>query len=63
MIKTPEELVKTLLMVGWKQHEIAKAVGLSQPDVSRVASGKQGMRWQYWVSMQELLNQIPPKYR
>ena len=60
---TPTDIVQTLLMVGWRQSEIAKAVGLSQPDVSRIASGKQGARWQFWVALNELMNQAPPRFR
>ena len=60
---TPEDMVQTLLMVGWKQVEISKAVGLTQPNISRIASGKQGVRWQYWVALQKLLEQLPPQYR
>ena len=60
---TPEDMVQTLLMVGWKQIEISKAVGLTQPNISRIASGKQGVRWQYWVALQKLLEQLPPQYR
>ena len=59
---TPTDIVQTLLMVGWRQSEIAKTVGLSQPDVSRIANGKQGARWQYWVALNELLNKTPPRF-
>lgn len=60
---TPHDMVQTLLMTGWRQIEIARAVGLSQPDISRIASGKQGARWQYWAAIQTLLDQVPPRYR
>jgi len=60
---TPQDIIQTLIMVGWKQVEISKAIGLSQPNISRIASGKQGVRWQYWAALQELLDKTPPKAR
>lgn len=57
---TPQEMVQTLIMVGWRQAEISKAIGLSQPNISRIASGQQGLRWQYFVKLQNLLNLSPP---
>jgi len=60
---TPQDMVQTLIMVGWRQTEISKAVGLSQPNISRIASGKQGVRWQYWVELEKLLNETPPRAR
>jgi len=60
---TPQDMVQTLLMVGWRQKEISDAVGLTQPNISRIASGKQGVRWQYWVALEKLLNETPPRLK
>jgi plasmid maintenance system antidote protein VapI len=60
---TPQDIIQTLLMIGWRQVEISKAVGLTQPNISRIASGKQGVRWQYWVALQKLLDETPPRAR
>jgi len=53
---TPQDMVQTLLMVGWTQAKISEEIGLSQPNISRIASGKQGCRWQYWVALEKLLD-------
>ena len=60
---TPQDIIQTLMMVGWTQVEIAREIGLSQPSVNRIAKGKHGCRWQYWAAMQKLLDQPPPMAR
>ncbi len=59
---TPQDIVKTLIMVGWKQIEISRAIGLAQPNISRIASGKQETSWRHMESLRELLNKTPPRY-
>lgn len=60
---TPQDIIQTLIMVGWKQVEISRAVGLTPSNISRIASGQQGVRWQYFVRMQKLLDETPPRAR
>lgn len=60
---TPQDVVQTLIMVGWKQIEISKAIGLAQPNISRIASGKQECGWKHMDSLRALLDQVPPRAR
>lgn len=60
---SPQDVVQTLIMVGWRQVEISRAIGLSQPNISRIASGQQGMSWQYLDKLRALLDQVPPRAR
>lgn len=56
---TPQEVVKTLIDKGWKQVEISRAIGLSQPNISRIASGIQECSWKHMVSLMDLLDKEP----
>ena len=38
--QTPEELVRTLIRNCWRQQEIAREIGVTQPTVSRILSGR-----------------------
>ena len=58
-----QDVVQTLLMVGWKQVEIAEEIQLKQPNISRVASGQQDVRWQHMDVLRSLLDQAPPRSR
>jgi predicted transcriptional regulator len=60
---TPQDVVKTLIMVGWKQIEISRAIGLAQPNISRIAAGSQECGWRTMDALRELLNQVPPRAR
>lgn len=59
---TPQDIVQTLIMVGWKQIEISRAIGLAQPNISRIASGKQDVNWRHMDALRELLNKPVPRY-
>lgn len=61
-IMTPQDIVQTLIMIGWKQIEISRAIGLSQPNISRIAAGTQGVRWKQMDALRELLNKPVPRY-
>jgi predicted transcriptional regulator len=37
---SPSELMRILVSAGWRQHQIAKVVGLSQSVVCRTLDGK-----------------------
>jgi transcriptional regulator with XRE-family HTH domain len=36
---TPQDMIKTLTMVGWRQKQIAQRTGTSQGTISRIANG------------------------
>ncbi len=36
----PDELVRALIRAGWSQGEIADAIDVTQPTVSRILSGR-----------------------
>lgn len=58
---TPQEVIQTLIKTGWKQIEISRAIGLSQPNISRIASGIQECSWKHMVSLMELLDKQPDR--
>ncbi len=38
--RKPDELVRALIRAGWSQGEIADAIDVTQPTVSRILSGQ-----------------------
>jgi DNA-binding Xre family transcriptional regulator len=59
---TSQEVAQTLIMVGWTQKQISDAIGLTQPNISRIVSGKQDLRWKQRAALCALLDQTPPRY-
>lgn len=39
-LQKPDELVRTLIRAGWSQEAIASSIGVTQPTVSRILSGR-----------------------
>jgi hypothetical protein len=36
---TPQEMIKTLMLVGWNQEGIARYAGVTQPTINRISNG------------------------
>lgn len=36
---TPQEMIKTLILVGWNQEGIARYAGVTQPTINRISNG------------------------
>lgn len=58
---TPQNLIQDLMEKGWKQIEISRAIGLSQPNISRIASGTQECSWKHMVSLMNLVGKLPDR--
>ena len=58
---TLQEIVETLVMVGWRQVEIAERVGLSQAQVSRLYKGQtKSVQYLHADALRSLLDIPPP---
>jgi transcriptional regulator with XRE-family HTH domain len=53
---TPQEIVRALESKGWSQHQIARAIGISQPSLWRIATGiTTGPKYYVMDALRELL--------
>ena len=61
---TPQEMIKTLMLVGWSQEGIARYAGVTQPTINRISNGiAKNPRYALVDSLKELVKSPTPVNR
>jgi predicted transcriptional regulator len=57
--QSPDELVRALVRTGWSQYDIANAVDVAQPTISRILSGRhKDPRWRVVEKLRRLVLEL-----
>lgn len=57
-MKNPQEIIKKLINLGFKQCQISKHTQVPEAAISRILRGKQNPRWQTVEALQSFLDTV-----